>query len=67
MHWATVHERVLWNPIPIPDQPLEFYVNLGSIGGNFTEGSQPDSRMAAASQTSAIDTHHATGLFDAGL
>ena len=24
----VVHERVIWQPTPIPDQPLEFNVNL---------------------------------------
>ncbi|MCO4275929.1 family 16 glycosylhydrolase [Pseudarthrobacter sp. HLT3-5] len=25
---VVVHERTLWNPTPIPDQPLEFNINL---------------------------------------
>lgn len=43
---VTVHERLLWGPTPIPDQPMEFNVNLWSsesteFAGPLDEGALP--------------------------
>jgi GR25 family glycosyltransferase involved in LPS biosynthesis len=42
----VVHERVIWQPTPIPDQPLEFNVNLwhsrsSELGGKLDAGRLP--------------------------
>ena len=45
---AVVYERLVWGPTPIPDQPLEFNVNLWhsrstELGGRLSAGRLPSS------------------------
>ncbi|MFG3398900.1 MULTISPECIES: family 16 glycosylhydrolase [Streptomyces] len=52
---ATVHERVLWNPTPIPDQPLEFNVNLWSSESTEFAGPLDKQTLPAAMEIASLE------------
>ncbi|MFJ4518991.1 family 16 glycosylhydrolase [Streptomyces sp. NPDC088816] len=54
---ATVHERVLWDPTPIPDQPLEFNVNLWSSESTEFAGPLDRRTLPAVLEITSLEAH----------
>ena len=52
---ATVHERVLWDPTPIPDQPLEYNVNLWSSESTEFAGPLDRRTLPAALEIASLE------------
>jgi hypothetical protein len=50
-----VHERVLWNPTPIPDQPFEFNVNLWSSESAEFAGPLDKQALPAAMEIASVE------------
>ncbi|MFG2925565.1 family 16 glycosylhydrolase [Streptomyces sp. NPDC048305] len=53
----TVHERVLWDPTPIPDQPLEFNVNLWSSESTEFAGPLDKQALPAVLEITSLKAH----------
>ncbi|MEU0786492.1 family 16 glycosylhydrolase [Streptomyces sp. NPDC006173] len=52
---ATVYERVLWDPTPVPDQPLEFNVNLWSSESTEFAGPLKREALPAVLEISSLE------------
>jgi beta-glucanase (GH16 family) len=50
----VAHERVLWDPTPIPDLPMEFNVNLWNSRSKALAGRLNTDRLPAATEIKAI-------------
>ncbi|WP_328688181.1 family 16 glycosylhydrolase [Streptomyces phaeochromogenes] len=57
---ATVHERVLWDPTPVPDQPLEFNVNLWSSESTEFAGPLDRQALPAVLEIASLEAHGLT-------
>ncbi|MGW4727706.1 family 16 glycosylhydrolase [Streptomyces shenzhenensis] len=54
---VTVHERLLWGPTPIPDQPMEFNVNLWSSESTEFAGPLDERALPALLEVSSLEAH----------
>lgn len=58
----AVHERGVWDPTPIPDQPLEFNINLWpsrstELAGNLEPGELPSRSLIQSARIAAVEIH----------
>ncbi|MCZ4120234.1 family 16 glycosylhydrolase [Streptomyces sp. H39-S7] len=54
---VTVHERAVWDPTPIPDQPLEFNVNLWSSQSTEFAGPLDRQTLPAVLEIASLEAH----------
>ncbi|WP_436763021.1 family 16 glycosylhydrolase [Streptosporangium sp. V21-05] len=52
---VTVHERLLWGPTPIPDQPMEFNVNLWSSESTEFAGPLNEHALPAVLEVASLE------------
>lgn len=50
-----MHERVLWEPTPVPDQPLEFNVNLWSSESTEFAGPLDSTALPAVLEINSLE------------
>ncbi|WP_210593670.1 family 16 glycosylhydrolase [Streptomyces sp. GESEQ-35] len=53
----TVHERLLWGPTPIPNQPMEFNVNLWSSESAEFAGPLDERALPAVLEVASLEVH----------
>jgi GR25 family glycosyltransferase involved in LPS biosynthesis len=59
---VTVHERHLWSPTPIPDQPMEFNVNLWSSESTELAGPLNERALPAALEVASLEARPQRGV-----
>ena len=59
---VTVYERLLWGPTPIPDQPMEFNVNLWSSESAEFAGPLGRHVLPAVLEVASLEAHYATSF-----
>lgn len=53
--WKTVHERVQWDPTPIPDLPLELNINVWSSRSTELAGELDETSLPATTSIRSIE------------
>lgn len=59
MDGEVAYERVAWNPTPIPDQPLQFNLNLWHSRSKDFAGSLAAAQLPVSARIRSVEIHEA--------